>query len=47
MILGENCIIPVAFYKILLDGESWYNKYRKTEMGFIKERTVHECIFKI
>jgi hypothetical protein len=26
-ILGENCTIPLAFYKILLDGESWYNKY--------------------
>jgi hypothetical protein len=26
-ILGENCSIPLAFYKILLDGESWYNKY--------------------
>jgi hypothetical protein len=26
-ILGENCTIPLAIYKILLDGESWYNKY--------------------
>jgi hypothetical protein len=26
-ILGEKCTIPLSYYKILLNGESWYNKY--------------------